>query len=165
VKKDQDDEAAWSALIYDYLSDQSRDTDERWGTALELLQLYEEPVGVIVMLAAGAAVPDWVRKELAAWCEGQRPPLPSCSDDDKKLLAAVEAYRTGRRKGEKKEQPTAGSSATSGGGNAFTLTPTASSSRPRPFRIVAPDRFRRSVMRRLFLGHPSGHQAAPGRKS
>jgi hypothetical protein len=104
VKKDQDDEAAWSALIYDYLSDQSRDTDERWGTALELLQLYEEPVGVIVMLAAGAAVPDWVRKELAAWCEGQRPPLPSCSDDDKKLLAAVEAYRTGRRKGEKKEQ-------------------------------------------------------------
>ena len=95
----------WDALMDKYWGDKRRDSDERWGAALELLHQFRNPDGVIALLAAGAPVPDWAREEIAAWRAGQRPRLPTMKDDDWKLLAAVRAYRdkASRRPNEKRD--------------------------------------------------------------
>lgn len=83
-----------------------RNWDLDWGEALELLQQFKNPDGVLALLAAGAPVPDRARKEIAKWRAGLRPPWPGPRDDnDVRLLAAVRAYhdKTTRRPKEKRE--------------------------------------------------------------
>jgi hypothetical protein len=90
----QAEDEAWAAATAAYLSDDSRDPDERWGHALDLLCQSNNATGVVVMLAAGAEVPDWVREELNRWRRGERPLCPSgVTADNERLLAAVRAYR------------------------------------------------------------------------
>jgi hypothetical protein len=65
-----------------------------WGWALDRLEQFCDPDGVLALLAYGAPVPDWVRREIAAWRAGERPPLPPPpSDDDERLLAAAADVR------------------------------------------------------------------------
>jgi hypothetical protein len=87
-----------------WVSDERLDADDKWAAALEMLQQYGNVEGVLALVVAGCDPPDWAREELALWWEGKRPPLPTLSEDDKRLLAAVEAYRKGCRPGEKREQ-------------------------------------------------------------
>jgi hypothetical protein len=99
----------WAALFDTIWSDNSRHVNERWGIALDFLQQHRDPTGVLTLLAAGAPVPDWVRKELALWHAGERPALPNFSDEDRKLLAAKRAYDEapwlpGEKQDDKKER-------------------------------------------------------------
>ncbi|MFZ1092718.1 MAG: hypothetical protein WAN75_26440 [Xanthobacteraceae bacterium] len=80
--------------------------DFAWGEALELLMQFQNPDALLALLANGAPVPDWARKEIAEWRAGKRPPLPSdLSLTDKELLALVAAVRdpAQKRKGESRD--------------------------------------------------------------
>lgn len=74
------------------MSDQN--WDWHWGEALEALQQFKNPNGVLALLAAGAPVPDWARTEIGAWLDGKRPPFAGPKNDNEvRLLAAERAYR------------------------------------------------------------------------
>ena len=92
-EQEDDDDERWGALLWDYLNNDQVDVDERWGSALELLQQFENPIEVLILLAVGATAPDWVRAEIAAWLRGERPKLPKIREDDEPLLAAARAFR------------------------------------------------------------------------
>jgi hypothetical protein len=104
------EDAAWGQLIDAYLCDNSHNVDERWGTALEALQQFEDPYGVLALLTAGAPVPDWAREEIAQWRAGNRPPSTGdVWEEDQKLLVAKRAYDeapwlTGEKQDDKKER-------------------------------------------------------------
>jgi hypothetical protein len=85
----------------------SYDTDWGWVLALEQLQQFLNRDAVLALLADGAPVPDWARKEIAQWRAGNRPPRPSdLSDNDKRLLVAVAAIGdpTQKQKNESRDE-------------------------------------------------------------
>jgi hypothetical protein len=67
----------------------------KWGTALESLHQFENAIGVLALVAEGAPVPQWVRSEITAWLENERPPSPTRKDTDEdiKLRNAAEKVR------------------------------------------------------------------------
>jgi hypothetical protein len=83
--------------------------DWEWGGALEVLEQFENPLGILELLANGALVPDWVRPEIKAWLKDERPPWPKKdeTDEDRKLREAAEAcrdkvnWRTGEELGDR----------------------------------------------------------------
>jgi len=80
--------------------------DYAWGQALEQLMQFQNPNGVLALVANGAPVPDWARKEVAQWRRGKRPEFPGfLLNVDKQLLEAVRAVRdpAQKRKGENRE--------------------------------------------------------------
>jgi hypothetical protein len=78
--------------------------DIEWAGALESLQQFRDPLGILHMIADDAEVPQWVRGEVKEWLEGCRPARPSAlTDKDQKLLDAVQAYRTNARPSREKK--------------------------------------------------------------
>src|ERR1700730_5735107 len=80
--------------------------DWHWGGALDSLQQFKESIEVLRLLADGTPVPDWVRREIALWLEGKRPPFPGAKNEsDVRLLAAIRDYhdKRSRPKGEGRE--------------------------------------------------------------
>src|SRR5262245_21163871 len=70
----------------------SYDVNWDWVLALEQLQQFLNRDAVLVLLAEGAPVPDWVCSEIAQWRAGKRPKRPrDLSVADKHLLVAADA--------------------------------------------------------------------------
>lgn len=86
------DDQERAALLKEVLSDEHVNIDVRWATALDSLQHSKDWYWFIEMLTVSPTVPDWVCKWLMQWREGEHLPIKELSDDDRKLLQAVDAY-------------------------------------------------------------------------
>ncbi len=74
---------------------EERPYSDKWADALEMLHNYEDARGILALVTEGVHPPQWVRSDIAAWLEGDRPPLPARKDTDQdiKLRRAAEKVR------------------------------------------------------------------------